>query len=134
MDKIAESYSFPVFGHKNILATHKNTIEFTKDRSLTANGDCILGIKADFDLYKLRQFLSADKVRIIIAVDSISETITATPNKNFDDNKEMVIRVGDFTSERTFAVRADKAAKHLSRDLVNLLRKGRQAAVTLSGI
>ena len=44
------SYSFTAYGHKNILATHKTTIEFTKDKELSLKGNCIVGVRADFDL------------------------------------------------------------------------------------
>ena len=41
-------YNFTVRGHNNVLALHKNTVEFTKDKELTLNGDCILGVDANF--------------------------------------------------------------------------------------
>ena len=43
-------YKFNAYGHPNILGTHKTTFEFTKDNELTLNGDCIVGVKADFEL------------------------------------------------------------------------------------
>ncbi len=127
-------YSFGIHGHRNVLSTHKKTMEFTKDSELTKNGDCILGVSADFELKKLKSFLGCERVRITIAVDSISDTITAVPNKKFSSSQEMVMRIGEFDSERTFAVRADKAASDLNRALVAALRSGGKGKVTISGI
>ncbi|HIP75502.1 MAG TPA: DUF371 domain-containing protein, partial [Thermococcus paralvinellae] len=35
------------YGHENIKATHKSTLEITKEDFLTPRGDCIICIKAD---------------------------------------------------------------------------------------
>jgi len=118
-------YTFSIYGHENILSTHKKTFEFTKESELTKNGDCIVGVKADFELEKLKPFLKFDKVKITIEAGGIKEEIIAIPNKSFDDSHELVVRIGDFDSKRTFAVRADKASSDLSRKLVDEIRKGR---------
>ncbi len=125
-------YSFRIHGHRNILSTHRKTVEFTKDSELTKNGDCILGVNADFELKNLRGFLSCGMARITVVVDGISDTITAVPNRKFSSNHELVIRIGEFDSERTFAVRADKAACSLDRRLVDALKKGMEGTVTIS--
>ena len=49
--------SFFCFGHKNILAKHRNTLEFTKDKDLTLNGDCIVGVNANFDLKEINHLI-----------------------------------------------------------------------------
>ncbi len=116
---------FRAFGHPNIKASHKNTIEFTKDDYLTPEGDCIVGIKADFDAEKLTAFAKKHKlVRITIKTGGLTETIIAKTNPDFNDEKELVIRLGEHASPRTFAVRADKAAKHLNRELIKALQMG----------
>ena len=127
-------YSFIIHGHKNILSAHKKTIEFTKDSELTKNGDCIIGVNANFELKQLQRFLGCERVRITVTVDRISDTITAVPNKKFSGSHEMVMRLGEFDSERTFAVRADKAASDLSRALVAALRSGKDGTVTISEV
>ncbi len=127
-------YSFSIHGHRNILSTHKKTVEFTKDSELTKEGDCILGVKADFEVKQLQRFLVCSKVKITIEVDDAKDAITAIPNRKFSSSHEMVIRLGEFDSERTFAVRADKAASDLSRALVAALRNGKTATVTISEI
>ena len=49
--------SFNAYGHENVKATHKNTIEFTKEKELTPQGDCILGVNSDFDFKKIAEFI-----------------------------------------------------------------------------
>ncbi len=44
-------YSFTAWGHENITANHKRTLEFTKDNELSLEGDCILGVSANFSIY-----------------------------------------------------------------------------------
>jgi len=110
-----------------MLATHRNTLEFTKDKNLTLKGDCIVGINADFDIVELKNFIkncSSKKITITIEADGkVKEKITAEINPNFDDWHEIVIRKTDFISKRTFAVKADKAAIDIDRKLADFLRK-----------
>ena len=47
-------YSFNCYGHENITARHKTTLEFTKDEDLSLKGDCIVGVKAGFQLNKIK--------------------------------------------------------------------------------
>ena len=53
---------FRIYGHKNMLAIHKNTLEFTKDKELTKRGDCIVGVNSDFKITK--EILNAKKIKI----------------------------------------------------------------------
>lgn len=126
-------YSFNIRGHKNILSTHKRTIEFTKDSNLTTNGDCIVGVNADFELFRVQEFLLFKQIKITILVEGKQDIITAAPNKKFSSNHEMVLRMGEFDSERTFAVRSNKSANDLSRDIVRKLAAGLNGRITISG-
>ena len=53
---------FHIFGHPNIIGTHYNTLELTKDSSLTKEGDCIIGVKADFDFSELKKIVKKLKI------------------------------------------------------------------------
>ncbi len=108
-------YKFKAYGHQNITAKHKTTLEFTKDKNLTLKGDCIIGVKADFSLSSIKKFiksLKSNKIKIIIELENkkIKETINAEINPYFNSDREMVIRKSNFKDKRTFAIRADKAA------------------------
>ena len=126
-------YKFYANGHPNILGTHKTTLEFTKDDDLSLRGNCIIGVKADFDLSKIKKFIKKTKnknIKITIRPISknkkykkIQEKITAEFNPSFNSNNELVIRKTDFVSERTFAIRADKAAFELDMLLILFLKE-----------
>jgi hypothetical protein len=127
-------YSFAAEGHPNILATHATTIEFTKDRELTHRGNCIVAVEADFSLQQLQKFLNFKKIRIIIAVAGEKEVITAVPNHSFSSSREIVIRRSDFASDRTFAIKADKAAIDIDRKLVNALKNRAKASIKVTDL
>jgi len=123
---------FHARGHPNIKATHKSTIEFTKADYVTLEGDCIVGINADFDSAQLKRFVKQHKaVQITIKTGGLKEVIFAKTNPDFDDEHELVVRLGEYASPRTFAVRADKAAKHLSRELIKALQMGSHMEVQI---
>jgi hypothetical protein len=52
------------------------------------------------------------------------EKINCEINPYFNSDGEMVIRRGDFISERTFAIKADKAACKVNAGMVNFLKDG----------
>ncbi len=117
-------FVFGCRGHKNILSTHKNTLEFTKDESLTLNGDCILGVSADFEKEKLFNFINRCKgqIRAEIRVGNLRDEFNFFLNNGFCDDQEIVIRRSGFISERTLGIRCDKAAIDINRKIVDTLR------------
>ena len=117
-------YSFTSFGHPNITAKHKTTIEFTKDKELTLKGDCIIGVNSDFDLEKIKDF--KNKVRIIIKVNNLKEEINCEINPNFNDKQEIVIRKSDFLSKRTLGINSNKACANLNNELIAKLKNPAQ--------
>ncbi|MEM2131517.1 MAG: DUF371 domain-containing protein, partial [Candidatus Woesearchaeota archaeon] len=52
LNKIIFNFS----GHENLLGNHKNSFEFTKEKELTKRGNCIIGVMADFDYKKVKDF------------------------------------------------------------------------------
>lgn len=122
-------YKFKAYGHPNILAIHETTLEFTKDAELTLKGDCIVGVKADFEVSKLKEFIKkAKNKKITITIETaskpkIKETIKAEFNPRFNSDKEFVVRKTDFVSERTFAIKANKSAFDLNWHLIDCLKE-----------
>lgn len=122
------------YGHGNVQATHHATVEFTKDTYLSKNGDCILVVSADKGLADLSNGLKSAlkqpnaKLTVKIEAGGICEELHAEGSHHLilSHNQEMVIRKSDYVSERTLAVRADKAAKDLSRELVEKLKNPKQ--------
>ena len=92
-------------------------------------------MKADFELGELKKFLRYEKINIKIKVDDFCDELIAVPNKDFKDGHEMVIRMGDFISSRTFAVKATKASKNINRNLINALKNDKSKGwVEIEGI
>ena len=124
--------AFNACGHRNVLSTHRATLEFTKDKGLTLKGDCIVGVNADFDLQELKKITKKDnkseRIKITIKVKkenkTLQDTVTAEPNPSFSSKTEMVIRKTGFISDRTFAINADKAAADIKREIIGELKKG----------
>lgn len=125
-------YAFSSFGHKNILSAHKTTIEFTKDRELTLNGDCIIGVNSDFDTLKLKDFIKflaknkIKKIKITLNADGLEEDIICDINKDFSSDHEIVLRKSDFLSERTLGINANKAAADLNENLIKKIKSKSQ--------
>ncbi|MBI5391111.1 DUF371 domain-containing protein [Candidatus Woesearchaeota archaeon] len=126
-------YHFTAHGHPNLRAMHPTTLEFTKEEHLTLRGDCIVGVRADFDSQSLQKlFAGAQPLIITLTVGSVQEVVHATYNPSFSHNSEMVIRLSTFADARTFAINADKAAKWLSRKMVEKLSKGADMEITIA--
>ena len=122
-------YKFNAYGHPNVLAMHKTTLEFTRDKELSLKGDCIVGVNSDFNVEGIMQFIKKSKNnKITITIETISkpqiqEKIAAELNPIFDGNNELVIRKTSFLSERTFAINSNKAAFDLNDGLIHYLKE-----------
>jgi hypothetical protein len=122
------------YGHENIQATHKTTLEFTKDTHLSKKGDCIVAVATDKALADLsaefKEKLRKTHAKLIITIeaDTIIEQVTAhgSPKLILTHPTDMVIRKSDYICNRTLAVHADKAAQDLSRNLVEKLKNPKQ--------
>ena len=127
-------------GHRNVLSTHRNTIEFTKEHELTPRGDCIIAVSADKGCIQLpeefKKALKDDKAVLEITIEcgGVKEKVTAKGNHNLilSHPTDAVIRKSDFICPRTLAVKADKAAVDLDRKLVNELKSGNPVLLTLN--
>ena len=121
-------------GHANVQATHKTTLEFTKDMRLLETGDCIIAVAAEKAVSDLRPEFKASlrndnaKLSILIEAGEASEQINARGSSQLSltHPTEMVLRKSDYISSRTLAIRADKAARDLSRDLIEKLKDPKQ--------
>lgn len=132
---------FFALGHENVRATHRTTLEFTKDKHLSQTGDCIVAVNADKALVELRDMFK-DRLRvpnakllITIEVDGITEYVNAhgSPKLVLNHQSDIVIRKSSHIDNRTLAICADKSAKDLSRQLVKKLQNSTQKArITLT--
>ena len=121
-------------GHVNVRATHKMTLEFTKDQHLSKMGDCIVAVgidKAAADLnpeFRKNLANASARLTILIEVNGISEKINAhgSSHLTLTHEKDMVIRKSNYVCNRTLAVSADKTANDLPRNLVAKLKDPNQ--------
>lgn len=122
------------FGHENIQAIHPSTFMFTRDRHLSKNGDCVVAVAADKAVADLNQEFKeklkrADaKLTIIIEAGGLTQQINAlgSPKLILTHPTDIVIRKSDYICNRTLAIRADKSAKDLPRELVEKLKNPSQ--------
>lgn len=119
-----KSYKFSIFGHHNVTSRHNTTLEFTKDQEITPRGDCIIGVKSDFDTKKIKEFI-ADKNKIVLRFyygELCIEKLEFIPNKDFSNENEIVIRKTEFISNRTLGLRCNKSSYQLEPQLINLMK------------
>ena len=129
-------------GHKNILASHKTTIEFTKDLELSKKGDCIVAVASSKSLielndeFKKRLKKNNSKLAIVIEIEGLTEKIIAngTPKLLLSNTREIVIRKSDYIDDRTLAIEADKAACDLSASLRKKLKDPKKIVKITLGI
>jgi len=125
-----ELLEFNVQGHKNLQGKHKSTLEFTRDKELNLHGDCIIGVNADFNLNKIRKFIAgAEKIKMTLTINELAEEILFDVNSNFNDAKEIVIRLGEYKSNRTLGTHASKSAKMINRQIIKLMKSPKQMMV-----
>ena len=121
-------------GHENIRATHRTTLEFTKDKHLSKKGDCIVAVATDKALADLVSQFKENlrkpnaKLTILIETNGITEQVQAHGSQQLilSHPTDAIIRKSDYVCGRTLAVRADKAANDLSRELVEKLKNPQQ--------
>ncbi|MGC9345199.1 MAG: DUF371 domain-containing protein [Candidatus Bathyarchaeales archaeon] len=122
------------YGHKNIQATHKSTLEITKEAKLSKKGDCIIAVSADKAVADLslefKENLRRENAKMIVLIEAgeVVEVVNAfgKPRLILTHPKDIVVRKSDYVCSRTLAIRADKAACDLSRKLVEKLRNPKQ--------
>jgi len=121
-------------GHENIQAIHPSTLMFTKEKHLSKTGDCVVGVASDKAVADLNQkFKDAlrkpnAKLTIIIEAGGLTEQINASgsPKLILTHPTDIVIRKSDYICNRTLAIRADKSANDLPRELAEKLKDPRQ--------
>ena len=127
------------YGHANILATNKKTLEVTKEPSLSKSGTCIVAVRADKgadDLsseFKRLLRKSGSSIAITFQTAGEEETIIATghPELSLSHPRSLVVRKSRFICERTLAIKANKAAGDFSRPFAEKLRNPNQQVMII---
>jgi len=120
-------------GHRNIRATHKTTLEITKDKELTPRGDCIIGISSDKALHDFsegfRKLISNSDSRLLVMVISDKgnyDIVSAEghPKLSYTDENKIIIRKSTYIAGNTAGIKSNKSAIDINRKLINDLREG----------
>lgn len=118
------------YGHENIRATHKTTLEITKESTLTKRGDCVIAVGATKGTKDLSPgFKEAMKrqdahTTITIEANGIREVVKArgSPQLLFTHPTDMVVRKSNYICGRTITIKANKAARDISRKLIEKIQ------------
>lgn len=119
-----------------VRATHRTTFEITVEDRLTPRGDCIVAVSASKGLRDLGEDLKSiiragGDVAVLIVAGRAWDMALGFGDRGLglSDPGRIIVRRSSYTSPSTLAIRSDKAAAHLSRDLVEELRKGAEAEI-----
>lgn len=127
-------------GHTNIRGTHPTTFEVTKEKHLTLQGDCIVGVGADkgaADLNPLfiQSLCSEHSVLLTTLRAGTIEThihSRGSARLTLTHPQDLVWRKSTFIDERTVGIRSDRVAATLPRELILLLRDGEDLVVEMT--
>ncbi|MEM4145613.1 MAG: DUF371 domain-containing protein [Candidatus Nitrosocaldus sp.] len=117
------------YGHRNVRALHRSTIEVTKDEHLTLRGDCIVGVKADKACRDLNALLGDRvrqddrEIRFTILVKGMEWRFTAKGCRmlTLEDDRSIVIRKSRYICPRTLAIMSSASAIDMPREMVRML-------------
>ena len=116
-------------GHENILGTHKNTLEITREENVSRRGDCIIGVSADKACFDLSSGLKdriwqGRRLRLRLIVGKYQQDFFGYGSRDLrlTDRFEIVFRKSDFISDRTGAIRCSISASEVDREAIDLLR------------
>jgi hypothetical protein len=117
-------------GHKNVMSLHEKTIEITKDRNLTTNGDCIIGVDAAISCIdlpeKMKKNIQNPKSKISFSIEAEGKKFIIHGNGSekltLKHVKDIVLRKSAFTCSRTVAINCDNASSDIPRDFVKILQ------------
>ena len=119
------------WGHPNITAKHRTTLEITKDKELTIRGDCIIGVKADKAICdideRLKNWLRLGnpvEIEIFLPQYGLRETLIGFGAKDmtFMHKTDIVVRKSTFVCDRTLVIKAEKSAVDIDRGMIELLK------------
>ena len=120
------------YGHQNITARHRTTMEVTKDSSITLRADCIIGVRSNKAVSDLsdelkRHLVEGGSVQINLIVKDMTFSLSAwgDPGLKLTNNTDAVIRKSTYIDDRTLAVRSNFAARDIPRRMVKALKDPR---------
>lgn len=138
--QMPDSFAIMAYGHPELLATHRTTIELTKDNHLTTQGNCIVGVGASAGCTDLPAVLKnaihdGATISVHLQVGLLADEFygIGDPNLPLTHPRDIVFRTSSFICPRTILIRCTKAARDIERNLIIALRNpGQEFVVTLT--
>jgi hypothetical protein len=124
------NFEIPFYGHENIRSLHQKTIEITTEPNLTLNGDCIIGVNANYACNdipeKMKKLLQNSKTNILFTI-KVKDLSFKVKGKGHDElilthPHDIVIRKSSFICPRTLATNCDKASDSIPRKMIKNLQ------------
>jgi len=105
-------------------------MEVTTEDYVTLKGDCIIAVRADKSAFTLSEEVKealrteGSTVKAIIEVGGLREEVIGRGSRRLllTSTTSLVFRRSYYVDPRTVMIGADKAAVHLSRNIVKLLK------------
>lgn len=121
---------FTAYGHPNIRATHRSTMEVTTQPTLTLKGDCILGVRADKSPAMIDAAIGrllrreVSRITTRLSVGGFTEEIHGEGSSKLGlrNASSLVWRTSNYVDDRTVAINCDKAARDIARELIAQLQ------------
>ncbi|MDR2873621.1 MAG: DUF371 domain-containing protein [Methanobrevibacter sp.] len=113
-------------GHENISSKHNTTFEITKDKDMTVNGDCIIGVSSnksmtDFsDEFKKKIATDNAVIKVELSTTNAHDEIIGYGNSKLTLNHpiDIVCRKSFYICSRTLMIKSNKASADLDRNLI----------------
>lgn len=117
-------------GHPNVQSLHSRTIEITKDKDLTLNGDCIIGVNANkscIDLSpkikeKIKKNNSLIEIEIIVEPYSFVIKGNGSDNLLLSNHEDIVLRKSKFICDRTLSINCNFSSFDIPREIIKILK------------
>lgn len=129
---------FSARGHPNIKATHKTTLEITKEKDLTPRGTCIIAVNSriackDIPENIKKRLREGVHVKLIINVNGKIEEICGYGSKDLilSSPISMVIRKSEYIDDRTLVIKADKSAADIDREIITELKQSKRVYIEI---
>jgi hypothetical protein len=125
------------WGHPHITGSHRTTFEITRAQTVSPSGDCVIAVAASKGALGLSSAFKRiarndqTQITVLLEADELQEQVVGWghPALTFTHPEDLVARTSRFTCPRTLMIRADKAARNLSRELIRCLQNPQQRIV-----
>jgi uncharacterized protein len=126
-------------GHPNVQSLHSRTIEITKDKELTLNGDCIVGVNANKscrDLSpsikeKIKKNNSAIEIELVVEPYNFIIKGSGSDNLLLSNPEDIVLRKSKFICDRTLSINCNFSSLEIPRKIIDELKYSNKTGIML---